>query len=119
MPFYPRRRALPQRFRLILSSFLHHDGLPFADVLPEQAIHQAFADADVDFAQADQDIYTPALTLWAFLSQVLHAREMRPARPPSRGSSCCWSRWGKGRARTIPARIAGRVPKCRSQPFGV
>ena len=69
MPFYSSSRGLPQRFRLILSSFMQHDSLPFAQVLPEATIQQAFADADADFAQEEGNIYTPALTLWAFLSQ--------------------------------------------------
>lgn len=77
MSFYPSDPSLPRRFRLIQASFLQHDGLPFADVLPEPTIQQAFADAEADFAQDEEDVYTPALTLWAFLSQVLHAKEMR------------------------------------------
>lgn len=77
MSFYAPSQSLPRRFRLIQASFLQHDGLPFADVLPETTIQAAFAVAEADFAQDEQDVYTPALTLWAFLSQVLHAREMR------------------------------------------
>jgi hypothetical protein len=77
MSFYSSCRGLPQRFRLILSSFMQRDDLPFAQALPEATIEQAFADADADFAQFEDDIYTPALTLWAFLSQVLHTKEMR------------------------------------------
>src|SRR5260370_9036183 len=69
------------RFRLILSSFLQHSGLPFADVLPEEAIEQAFADAGIpsqpEPGQADNIVYTAAVTLWAFLSQVLYSREQR------------------------------------------
>jgi hypothetical protein len=69
------------RFRLILSSFLQHSGLPFADVLPEEAIEQAFADAGMSSQpEPDQDeniVYTAAVTLWAFLSQVLYSREQR------------------------------------------
>jgi len=45
-------------------------------------IEQAFADADADFAQDEGDVYTPALTLWAFLSQALskdHQRSCRAA----------------------------------------
>src|SRR5437870_539838 len=67
MSLYSSRRAV-SRFRLVLSSFGQHDGLRFAAVLPEETIAQAFADADADFAQDEDDIYTPALTLWAFLS---------------------------------------------------
>lgn len=77
MSFYASGQSLPRRFRLILSSFMQHGGLPFADVLPEQTIEEAFAEAEADFAQDEEDVYTPALTLWAFLSQVLHAKEMR------------------------------------------
>jgi putative transposase len=77
MSFYPAGQSLPHRFRLILASFLQHGGLPFADVLPEQTIQQAFADAEADFARDGDAIYTPALTLWAFLSQALHAKELR------------------------------------------
>jgi hypothetical protein len=77
MPFYASGRTLPQRFRVILSSFLQQDSLPFAEALPEETIQQAFADAEADFAQDEENTYTPALTLWAFLSQVLHTKAMR------------------------------------------
>ena len=80
MSFYARCRSLPQRFRLVLSSFMQRDDLPFADVLPEAMIEQAFADADADFAREDDDVYTPALTLWAFLSQALGKAESRSCR---------------------------------------
>ena len=53
MSFYSRCRSLPQRFRLVLSSFMQRDDLPFADVLLEAMIEQAFADADADFARED------------------------------------------------------------------
>lgn len=77
MSFYRPDRSLPRRFGLIQSSFLQSEGLPFADVLTEEEIQRAFADAGVDFAQEEDEIYTPPLTLWAFLSQVLHKGEHR------------------------------------------
>jgi len=80
MSFYSSCRALPQRFRVVLSSFMQHTGLPFADVLPEETIERAFADADAEFAKYDDDVYTPALTLWAFLSQVLFGDHQRSCR---------------------------------------
>jgi putative transposase len=76
MSFYSSRRGLP-RFRLLLSSFAQRDSLHFASVLPEDTIAKVFADVDADFAQDEDDIYTPALTLWAFLSQVLYSGAMR------------------------------------------
>ena len=61
-------------------SFLQKDGLPFADFLPEETIQQIHRDAGLPTPddQADQGFkYTTSVTLWAFLSQVLHAKEQR------------------------------------------
>ena len=77
MPFYRKSRSLPERFRLILASFLQRPGLPFADALPEEAIQKAFDDEDASFADDQDAVYTPAITLWAFLSQVLFKGEQR------------------------------------------
>ena len=66
MPFYEQ----PQPFQRVLSSFMQQDGLPFADVLTEEKIQHAFDDEGVCFAQGEDDVYTPAVTLWAFMSQV-------------------------------------------------
>jgi hypothetical protein len=51
--------------------------LPFADALPEGAIQEAFDDGDASFADDEGAVYTPAITLWAFLSQVLFKDEQR------------------------------------------
>src|SRR5208283_4540014 len=64
-------------FRLVLLSFLQHASLPFAQALSEESIQQAFDDEGVAFGQDEGDVYTPPLTLWAFLSQVLHKGEQR------------------------------------------
>ena len=77
MSFYQGRKSLPERFRLILSSFLQAPDLPFSDVLTEREIERAFDDQECWFAQEEDDTFTPALTLWAFLSQVLHKEEQR------------------------------------------
>jgi putative transposase len=77
MSFYQSRNLLPQRFRLVLLSVLQATGLPFSDVLSEEAIQTVFDEEGVSFAQEDDDIYTPAVTLWAFLSQALHGKEQR------------------------------------------
>jgi hypothetical protein len=62
---------------LILASFLQRPGLPFADALPEEAIQKAFDEEEASFAEDEDDVYTPAITLWAFLSQVLFKDEQR------------------------------------------
>src|ERR1700737_4196965 len=55
----------------VLAPFFQADGLPFADVLTANDIEQAFADEQVSFGQRANSFWTPALTLWTFLSQVL------------------------------------------------
>ena len=71
MSLYTHARALPKRFRLVLASFLQRPGLPFAETLSEDAIQKAFDDEGAGFAEDEEAVYTPAITLWAFLSQVL------------------------------------------------
>ena len=77
MSFSRIARVLPCRFRIVLASFLQQPGLAFADVLPEARIQAAFDEEGVDFAQEENEIYTPAVTLWAFLSQALFKDEQR------------------------------------------
>jgi hypothetical protein len=77
MSFYSPSRLLPRRFRLVLISFLQRPGLPFADVISEGSIQTAFEDEGVSFAHDENAVYTPAITLWAFLSQVLFKDEHR------------------------------------------
>jgi len=77
MSLYQPARSLPKRFRLVLSSFLQRPGLPFANALTEEAIHKAFDDEGAGFADDEDAVYTPPITLWAFLSQVLFKDEQR------------------------------------------
>lgn len=77
MSFYGPSRSLPRQFRLVLTSFLQRPGLPFADALSEESIQTAFDDENGLFADDEEAIYTPAITLWAFLSQVLFKDEQR------------------------------------------
>ena len=71
-------------WQLTLRSFLQHDGLPFAALLSEDTIQQIADDAGVPSQSAsdagDGVVYTKAVTLWAFLSQVLFSKEQRSCR---------------------------------------
>jgi DDE family transposase len=60
-------------FATVLRSFASADGLPFSDVLSAQDIQDACSAEDVCFAEGADDVYTPAVTLWAFLAQCLSA----------------------------------------------
>jgi len=80
MSFYHGCKRLTHQFRLVLASFLQSNGLPFGDVLPEDEIQRAFDEQGAPFGCGDDEeeaVYTPAVTLWAFLSQMLHKDEQR------------------------------------------
>jgi hypothetical protein len=74
---YHRGQNLTKSFRLVQNAFLQTEGLPFADVLPEAEIQAAFAAENAGFAADEGDLYTPGVTLWAWLSQALHAGALR------------------------------------------
>jgi putative transposase len=77
MMSYQTCPQLGQSFSLVQNAFLQADGLPFADVLSAEQIQEAFEEQDALFGQEEDDVYTPPMTLWAWLSQVLHAAELR------------------------------------------
>lgn len=63
-------RSLPRRFRLLLGSFQQSDSLAFADALTQGQIQ---AVCDKYGLECDDDtIFTPAIVLWGFVSQVIH-----------------------------------------------
>lgn len=87
------------RFSLVSRSFLAQPGLPFAEALPEDRIAQAFSEAAIDFAspRGDEDdlVYTPAVTLWAFLSQMLYGDEQRSCLAAVARVAVLWAALGK------------------------
>ena len=77
MSFSTSAFFLPRQFGLLLAALLQKPGLPFADVLPAEVISAAFEEEGAIFAQDDDAVYTPAVTLWAFLGQVFFKGEQR------------------------------------------
>jgi hypothetical protein len=61
------------QFADTLAPFVQGEGLPFAHVLSADAVQQAFDAEHVSFGQTKRSFWTPALTLWTFLGQVLNA----------------------------------------------
>lgn len=74
MAFYIPARAPGSRFTTILHSYAQDDGLPFASVLTEEQIQQAAVAEGVCFGHGNHDVYTPAVTLWAFIGQMIAGR---------------------------------------------
>jgi hypothetical protein len=60
-------------FRNTFAPFAQGEDLPFAEVLTEADVARIFAEEKVSFGTLARSFWTPALTLWAFLWQVLGA----------------------------------------------
>ena len=80
MSFYNANQQ-PGPFEIAQSQLLSQKELPFSELLPEQIIQEAFGKADANEIDGDEDddeiIFTPAITLWGFLSQMLFKQEQR------------------------------------------
>jgi DDE family transposase len=92
MSFYPQRPT----FATVLRSVGSAGGCPFADVLTERDIQDACDAEGAHFGQGAEDVYTPAVTLWAFLAQCLS------------GSKSCVA----AVARVLVLRVALGLPPC-------
>lgn len=72
-------------FELVRRSCLQAEGLPFAEALTADEMQAAFDAEGVSFGERADDsaeglVYTPAITLWALLSQMLFTGEQRSCR---------------------------------------
>jgi hypothetical protein len=67
MPLYPTQPT----FATTLQAFANDPALPFAQALSNDDIQQAADRHRVAFAQGQDDVFTPQLTLWTFLTQCL------------------------------------------------
>lgn len=72
MSSYPNGR-LDFTFCQAFAPFAQGEDLPFAEVLTEADVARIFAEEKVCFGKLARSLWTPALTLWAFLWQVLGA----------------------------------------------
>jgi hypothetical protein len=71
MAFSIPPRPLGSQFTTFLHSYAQDDSLPLASVMTEEQIQAAARAESVDFGGGPKDVYTPAVTLWGFVSQVL------------------------------------------------
>ena len=69
MPFYSPPPT-PVSFQHTRHSFLQGDAMPLRDVLTEDHIAQAATDEGLAFGEGPADVWSVALTVWTFLTQV-------------------------------------------------
>ena len=67
---YCNEQLFRSQFGFLKRQFLQDGGLPFTEILSREAIEDALDTIDVAW---NERIYTPLVTLWVFLGQVLSA----------------------------------------------
>ena len=82
-------------FQLIKDSMLQSGELPLAEVLDENKWQQAFDKHEIDFGNDEDAIYTPAITLWALISQAFFKSEMRSCKAAVQRVATLWATRGK------------------------
>src|ERR1700682_5620300 len=70
MPSYRQRRFRPMSFQQTLATYVQSPGLPFHDALDEHVINRIAAEIQDEFDSTFGKVYTLAVVLWAFLTQV-------------------------------------------------
>jgi hypothetical protein len=73
MPFTPLARFKAASFPISQRSLMQNGELPLADVINSDLFARTFEQHGVDFGGDDDAVYTPAVTLWALVSQVFFA----------------------------------------------
>lgn len=84
-------------FSIFQRSMIQSDDLPLSEILDSTLIADAFEEDGIDFGIADEDVFTPAITLWAMVSQFLF---------PKTGRSC---KAAAGRVVSYWAKTSNRV----------
>ena len=97
---------MPNPANVLVHKFTESWGLPFRDLLPQSEIEQVLLEEGVSYRNC---VFTPVVTLWAFLSQVLEAdKSMRKA--VSRVIA-----WVSGSGASVPSSDTGAYSKARSR----
>ena len=112
MSFRTSTASLPRRFDLVRRSLLQAPGLPFADTLSAEQIQHAFDAEDVHFGDDDEVVYTPAVTLWAMLSQMLFTAEQRSCLAAVTRVAAFYAMLGRAICGTNTGATTAREPRC-------
>jgi hypothetical protein len=77
MPSYSSRTNRLSQFSIVHRSLMHAQQLPLDEAISAERIAEVFRQEGLEFGHEEDAVYTPAVTLWGLLSQVLFAREQR------------------------------------------
>ena len=84
-----------RNFDLIKDSMLQSEDLPLAEVLDDNQWQEIFDAHEIDFGSDEDAVYTPAITLWALISQTFFKEEMRSCKAAVGRVASLWAMLGK------------------------
>jgi putative transposase len=74
---------------------MQDDQLPLVETIDNERFAQAFEEHAVEFGDDQEAVYTPAITLWALVSQVFFANEMRSCKAAVARVASLWAALGR------------------------
>ena len=95
MPFTPHGQFNASSFSIFQRSLMQTDEVPLADIVDDPLFEQVFEKHGVDFADNEDAVYTPAITLWALISQVFFAKEQRSCKAAVLRVASLWATLGR------------------------
>ena len=82
-------------FSIFQRSLLQDNELPLTDVINNDLFAAAFKEHGVNFGADEDDVYTPAITLWALISQVFFGKEQRSCLAAVMRVAALWATLGR------------------------
>jgi len=95
MPFTPSATFDASSFFIFQQSLMQNDDLPLADVVNSDLFAGAFERHGVAFGDDEDAVYTPAITLWALVSQVFFAAPQRSCKAAVLRVASLWAALGR------------------------
>jgi len=117
MPSYPpatpppTSTPPPTQFSLLHRSLMQSAELPLQSLISDQRIAEIFTEEEIIFGAEDDAVYTPAITLWGLLSQVLFKGEQRSCLTAVIRIAALWLTLG----RTVSSSNAGAYCRARKK----
>jgi hypothetical protein len=82
-------------FSVFRRSMMQDDELPLTDAIDDERFESVFEDHEIDFGNDDDAVYTPAITLWALVSQVFFSAEQRSCKAAVARVASLWAALGR------------------------
>lgn len=95
MPFTSSARFDASSFSILKRSMMQTNDLPLAEVIDDAVFEQVFREHDVHFGEDHEAVYTPAITLWALISQTFFAKEQRSCSAAVARVASLWASLGR------------------------